>query len=256
MYKKILKSIEHREYPLPKGPWIMMQKWDHLLFMHWPVSPEIMEARLPPGLKLDTYDGDAWITIIPFKVSAMRLRKMPQLPYLGSFLELNVRTYVKHNGISGIYFFSLDASKLHVVIGARMATLPYFYARMEMKKEDSSFYFSSTRKGNESVAFKGSYQPIGAPFYPEKDSLNHWLMERYFLYTYRSGSLFRGDIHHRRWEIQEAKAKLETQAMTPFLPENVLDTKPILHYARSKRALFWMIKKVKDDDKRLPPENL
>lgn len=243
MYNKIVQSTSHREYPLPKGPWVMMQKWVDLLFLHWPVPKNVMEDLIPPELELDTYDKDAWITIIPFKVSRMRLRNMPQIPYFRSYLELNVRTYVKRNGMKGVYFFSLDASKVHAVLGARMATLPYFYANMDMRKNGDTFRFNSRRIGEESAVFNASYRPVGEPFTPQKDSLNDWLLERYYLWTYKFGSLFRVGIHHGRWEMQQAEAVIENQLVTPFIPASVLEKQPIKQYASSKIALFWMVRK-------------
>lgn len=243
MYKAIRNNTEHRECPLPHGPWVMTQKWDHLLFMHLPVSKEVMKKQIPEDLEVDTFDGEAWITIIPFKISDMRLRKMPPIPFLRSFLELNVRTYVRRNGLPGVYFFSLDADKLLAVLGARIATLPYFYAKMKMKKRADTFHYSTTRRGSSDAFFKGSYHPISESYFPEKGSLTYWLLERYYLWSYKGGALFRGDIHHSQWEIHDAEAAIMKQDMIPFLPENVHE-KPLLHYASSKRVLFWPIKKV------------
>ncbi|MGY0694206.1 YqjF family protein [Virgibacillus sp. FSP13] len=243
MYKDILKSTRHREYPMPQGPWVMMQKWEHMLFLNWPVTKHVMEAQLPPGLELDTYDGDAWISVIPFKVSKMRLRKMPKPPYFGSFLELNVRTYVKRDGIRGVYFFGLDASKLFTVLGARMATLPYFYGSMAMKQIEGSYHFYSKRQGKEPANFRGSYKPMDDLFIPDEGSIPHWLLERYYLWTYRNGSLYRGAIHHKKWEVQNAKVNLDEQSYTSFLPDNSIGSEPLMYYAPSKVALNWLIKK-------------
>lgn len=245
MYKSIRQSTQHREYPLPNGPWVMTQKWDHLLFIHWPIPQEVMEAQIPAGLELDTFDGEAWLTIIPFKISDMRLRKMPPFPFLRSFLEVNVRTYVRRNGISGIYFFSMDADKLLAILGARVATLPYFHAKMKINKGAKGYYhYSSIRRGSSDAIFKGSYRPISEAYYPEKGSLAYWLLERYYLYSYQGGALFRGGIHHRQWRIHDAEATILKQNMIPFLLENSMNEEPLLHYASSRRVLFWLIKKV------------
>ncbi|MGJ9458429.1 YqjF family protein [Oceanobacillus sp. CF4.6] len=244
MYKDILQKTEHRDDPLPDGPWLATQRWNHLLFMHLPVPKDIINKYIPMELVLDTYDGSAWITIIPFKVNNMRPRKMPPIPFLHSYLELNVRTYVKQKGVKGIYFFSLDANKLLAVLGARVATLPYFYANMKMKKKKDIFYFDSTRKGKSNASFKGSYRPTSEAYYPEKSSLNYWLLERYILWTYRNNFLFRGDIHHKRWKICDVEANIETEDMMPFLPDDTVIGNPIFHYAYSRRVLFWPIKKV------------
>lgn len=243
MYKNILHHIEHRDYPLPHGPWLATQKWNHLLFMHLPISKDTLIKYIPKALELDTYDDSAWITIIPFKVSNMRPRKLPPIPFLQSYLELNVRTYIKHNGRQGIYFFSLDADKLLAVLGARLATLPYFYANIYMKKKEDAFYFDSKRKGKSEVTFEGSYRPISEAYYPKRSSLTYWLLERYFLWSYRNNSLFRGDIHHKQWKIYDVETTIVSENMLSFLPDDTIIGEPIFHYASSKRVLFWPIKK-------------
>ena len=65
-----LKFQAHRPWPLPKGGWVMAQKWHNLLFAHWPVSPAAIRKLIPEKLELDTYDGQAWISIVPFTMSS------------------------------------------------------------------------------------------------------------------------------------------------------------------------------------------
>src|SRR5690348_5636242 len=105
-----LKVVEHRRWDLPQGPWAMAQNWEDLLFAHWPVPMEAMRALVPRGLNLDTFEGQAWIGIVPFRMSGVRLRGLPPMPGLSAFPELNVRTYVKSGGKPGVWFFSLDAA--------------------------------------------------------------------------------------------------------------------------------------------------
>ncbi|WP_010651695.1 YqjF family protein [Oceanobacillus massiliensis] len=243
MYKDILNRIEHRDHPLPAGPWLMTQRWDHLLFMHLPVSKNIMKSLIPEGLELDTYNDKAWITIIPFKVNNMRLRKVPPVPFMNSYLELNVRTYVIKNGLPGIYFFSLDANMLSAVLGARVGTIPYFYAKMSMKRMGSTYHYNSRRRGSSKAVFKGSYRPLSAPAQPKKHSLSYWLLERYFMWSHRGKQLYRVGIHHLQWEVMDVEVTIEKQEMMPFLPAEAVIGNPIFHYAHSKRVLFWPIKK-------------
>lgn len=244
MYQDILNSTSHREFPMPKGHWMMMQKWEHLLFLHWPVSPRIMKSIIPPGLELDCYGGEAWISILPFKVSKFHLRNFPSIPFYHSNLEINVRTYVKKDGISGVYFFSLDVNKLLIVLGARLATLPYFYSKMALKEKKDSFYFYCSRTGKEPAFFKGSYHPIDGSFTPKKGSLDHWLLERYFFWTNKGDSIYRGGIHHTKWEIQNAKVNIEKQSFTSFLQNDFPIEQALVHYSSSKIALNWMIQKI------------
>lgn len=244
MYKDTLNSTTHRDLPSPNEPWLMTQKWNDLLFIHLPVSKSLLEAKLPVGLELDLFKGTAWISIIPFKISNMHLRKIPPLPFLNSFLEVNVRTYVKHNGIPGVYFFSLDANNLPAVIGARIVSLPYFYAKMNMIKEKDTIYFDTIRKASSTVIFEGSYKPISKAYYPEPSSLNHWLLERYFLWSFKNNSLFQGAIHHKQWKIQDAEVTIKKQNMLPDFQDDMLVGNPTFHYADVKRVLAWPIKKV------------
>lgn len=244
MNKNILKSTEHRNYPLPKEPWAAMQDWEHLLFMHWPVYKAFIEPHIPADLELDTFDGDAWISIIPFKVNKMKVRKLPPIPFLYPFLEVNVRTYVKKDGIPGVYFFSMDASKLLAVLGGKIGTLPYFHANMKLKKRAKKFYFKSKRKNDEKESLISNYKLIGKSTVHAKGSIDHWLLERYALWSYKFDTLFRGDIHHKEWKVQPAEVNIDQETVTSFLPNNVYTTQPLVHYARSKRVFIWKIKKV------------
>src|SRR5574340_8511 len=114
-----LEHIAHRPYPPPTDrPFVMWQNWLELLFAHWPIDPEEMRPYLPPTLTLDTYDGKAWLGIVPFRMSNVRPRFLPPLPWLSFFPELNVRTYVTYDQEPGVWFFSLDAARLLAVWGA------------------------------------------------------------------------------------------------------------------------------------------
>ncbi|WP_339229640.1 DUF2071 domain-containing protein [Oceanobacillus sp. FSL K6-2867] len=243
MNRHIFTSTQHRELPLPNKLWIFTQQWHHLLFIHMPFPEQIIKAHLPEGLELDTYDGRAWISIIPFKVTGMRLRTMPALPFLSTYLEVNVRTYVKRQGIPGVYFFSMDADKLLSVLGARVITLPYFHARMKMKRQKDFLYFESNRKSHREAAFKGRYKPISKPYYPEIQSLSYWLLERYVLWTYKHGALYRGDIHHTPWKIQDAEVFIEKENMLPF-SSNKNNKMLLFQYTSYKCVFIWPIRKV------------
>src|SRR4051812_5845616 len=106
----ILKHTGHRPWPLPSGPWVMKQVWEELLFAHWPVSPEIIRPFIPGGINLDTYNDQAWLGIVPFRMSGVRPRLLPAVPWLSAFPELNVRTYVTVDNKPGVLFLSLEAA--------------------------------------------------------------------------------------------------------------------------------------------------
>lgn len=235
------KMVEHRPFPLNPMPWIMTQTWKDVLFLHWPVEEQLLRKYIPDSLDLDVYEGKAWLGFLPFEVRGMRPRLMPTLPFIGSFLELNVRTYVKYKGKPGVYFFSLDASKLAVVTMAKIGyALPYRYAEMKIERKDQEIILSSDRKhGKQSEHFQCSYRPVSPVYFSKEGSLDHWLTERYCLWTVRGKNLTRSDIHHTKWELQTADVTLRANTMAGFLPSSIFNTEPIAHYCKSKQAYFW-----------------
>src|SRR5258706_3621107 len=121
----------HRPWALPRQPWIMAMQWHDLLFMHWPIPSARIRKYIPAALTIDTFDGVAWIGVVPFWMRGVRPRLVPALPRLSAFPELNVRTYVTAQGKPGVWFFSLDAANALAVAAARLTFhLPYFRARM------------------------------------------------------------------------------------------------------------------------------
>src|ERR1700719_3421285 len=127
----ILACTAHRPWPLPSVPWIMAQSWHDLLFAHWQVDAGELRPHIPPQLAIDTFEGNAWLGVVPFRMSGVRLRWTPALPWLSAFPELNVRTYVTMQDKPGVWFFSLDAANAVAVAAARLSFhLPYFRARI------------------------------------------------------------------------------------------------------------------------------
>jgi uncharacterized protein YqjF (DUF2071 family) len=129
----VLEQTEHRPYPLPSKPWIMTQTWNRLLFAHWQVPISLLQPYIPSTLTIDTYEGIAWVGVIPFEISHLRLRGFPPVPYTTSFPEINVRTYVVKDNKPGVFFFSLDATNPLAVAAARtFFHLPYYNAKIEV----------------------------------------------------------------------------------------------------------------------------
>src|SRR5690606_26883882 len=131
----LLAQTAHREqWALPTRPWVMAQTWEHLLFAHWPISVDALRSLIPPDLSIDTFDGQAWLGVVPFEMRNVHFRAVPPMPLLSAFAELNVRTYVTHNGKPGVWFFSLDAANFPAVQFARRGYhLPYFMATMHVQ---------------------------------------------------------------------------------------------------------------------------
>jgi len=123
-----LEHLEHRPWPVPARGWTMGQTWEDLLFAHWRVPLEAVRAHVPADLEVEQHDGSAWIGVVPFRVTGLRLRGTLPLPGVSSFLELNVRTYVRAaDGKPGVWFFSLDASsRIAVEVARRTCMAPVF----------------------------------------------------------------------------------------------------------------------------------
>src|SRR5208282_2945633 len=141
-----LKQVAHRPWPLPAGGWIMAQSWHDLLFAHWPLPAAILRSHIPARLAIDTFDGRGWLGVVPFRMSGVRLRGTPAVPWLSAFPELNVRTYVVADGKPGVWFFSLDAGHAIAVAIARACFhLPYFRARMSCEERNGWIEYGSER---------------------------------------------------------------------------------------------------------------
>lgn len=248
MSRTLLGRVEHRPWPLPVGHWVIRQGWDELLFAHWPLPPAALQPLLPAGLELDTFEGVAWLGIVPFSMRRVRLRLLPSMPGVSSFPELNVRTYVIAEGRPGVWFFSLDAaSTLAVATARRWYHLPYFRARMTTRRDGDTIVYTSERahRGAPPAAFHARYRPAGSPGVAPIGSHTHWLTERYCLYCVDGqGRLCRGDIHHPPWTLQPASAEFALNTLVEPLGVALPDAPPLLHYAVRQDVVAWAIRPV------------
>jgi uncharacterized protein YqjF (DUF2071 family) len=240
---RILNEIVHRPWPLPSRSWIMAQCWHDLLFAHWPVNTAALRPFLPLPLEIDTFDGQAWLAVVPFRMSGVRLRGTPALPGLSKFPELNVRTYVVAQGKPGVWFFSLDAgNRAAVAIARAWFHLPYFRARMSCEERDGPIHYRSERAhcGAPAASLEGQYRPVDKAFSPQPGTLEHFLTERYCLYTVDGrGQLIRGEIHHPRWSLQAAEAEFSRNTMAEAAGIPLPASKPLLHFAKRQDVVVW-----------------
>jgi uncharacterized protein len=225
---------------LKAGDWIIKQNVRNVLFLHWPVAVGKLESLLPSELELDLYEGSAWIGIILFKAEATRGRFLPPIPGTASFLEMNVRTYVKCRGRSGVYFFSLNANSRQVVQVASIGSfMPYRLAQMTAGKKGSQFFFKSKlalgKAGEEEL--KLSYQPMAE--YPPDARFGQWLTERYCLWTKPKNTLLRLEIQHTPWELFHVKGEICKNTMGGFLNENLHENEPVAHYSPFKEFYLY-----------------
>ena len=156
----------HRPRPLPSGRWAMTQRWNDLLFAHWPIPVAQMAALLPDWLEVDTFQGSAWLGVVPFWLDRIKIRGVPPIPGARSFPDLNLRTYVRDQftGTPGVYCFSLDASNLLAVAVARSTTIcPTTGPRCGWSSARRGSLRSTAGGGSRSrqVIFKARYRGLG-----------------------------------------------------------------------------------------------
>jgi uncharacterized protein len=245
----IVQDTAHRPWPMPAGPWIMTQSWHDLLFAHWAVAASLIAAKLPPGLELDLFDGRAWIGVVPFWMSNVTPRGVSPLPWVSTFPELNVRTYVTVGGRPGVYFFSLDADNPLAVAAARaLFNLPYYWASMRTRVEPGAgpggvgvVHYESDRPASREprARFIGKYWPVGPCFNAQPGTLDYFLTERYCLYTTRGGQVLTVDIHHRPWPLQRADAEIQVNTMAAAAGVPHGSETPVLHFVKRLDVVAW-----------------
>jgi uncharacterized protein len=258
----VLDATEHRPYPLPTAHWRMTQRWNDLLFAHWPIPLKRMQGLVPAGVEVETFDGAAWVGVVPFWMDRVRTRSLGEhahsLPTAGSFPELNLRTYVRSRatGLHGVYFFSLDAASLLAVVGARtLFHLPYYWASVKRtttyadpgpfhyRSESRIEYESRRLLTAKSVRFAASYRGLGvadsSPSLP--GSLEYFLTERYCLFTGRGGRISVGHIHHLPWPLETAEAEIRINELPAAHGIALPDRLPVLHFARALEVYIWSL---------------
>ena len=207
---------------------VLSMQWRDLLFAHWPVSAAALRATLPAGLELDLHDGQAWVGVVPFRMTSVGVPG-------NSFAELNVRTYVVRDGRPGVWFYSLDAaSPLAVRLARRFFHLNYCDAAMSVSRAGDAIQYSSrrTHRGMAPAELDVRYAPVGAPAVAIPGSLDYWLMERYCLYAAHGGRIYRGGIRHSPWPLQPAEAEWRTVEMTRGLGFELAGPPARLAFAR------------------------
>jgi uncharacterized protein YqjF (DUF2071 family) len=239
----LLTQTAHRPWALPAGPWVMAQTWHELLFAHWPVPAAALRPLIPRSLSIDTFEGQAWLGVIPFRMSGVRLRGTPALPLLSAFPELNVRTYVEAKEKPGVWFFSLDAGNAAAVAVARAwFHLPYFRARMRSAAKGGWIDYRSERTHDRAVPaqLEVRYRSAGDASEPAAGTLAHWLTERYCLYAAGPrGRICRGEIHHPPWRLQDAQAEFADNTMAAALGVALPQATPLLYFAARQDVIVW-----------------
>lgn len=237
----------------PDGPVLMHQNWHHLLFLHWEVPPQELQRLIPAELTVDTFDGNAYVGLVLFTLTGVRPILTPPLPLISNFHEINVRTYVHLAGRDpGVWFFSLDASSAIAVAAARAAyKLPYFHSQIEFLASTDPvpiINFSSHRddpKGPNPAHAHIRYRPVeGIVTHAAPGTIEHFLMERYILYTTDDKHhLYRARVHHQPYPIHRAEVLELEETLVWAAGIRRSEVHPMRHYASEVNVKVYALER-------------
>jgi uncharacterized protein YqjF (DUF2071 family) len=245
---RLAPTLEPDQMPL------MHQNWHHLLFLHWEIPAAALQALVPPRLTIDTHEGKAYVGLVPFTITGVRASLTPPLPWISSFHEVNVRTYVHLAGRDpGVWFFSLDASSALAVAAARaMYKLAYFDANIDFNATDGplpEISFQSHRtdsRGTLPASLHVDYRPVEGPVRPAPlGTIDHFLLERYVLYAQDDGhTLYRARVHHQPYPAQRVEIAGLEETLVWAAGIRRSDAVPLRHYAREVNVKVYALEKV------------
>jgi uncharacterized protein len=220
-------------------------RWLDLLFAHWPVNREMLRPLIPdvPDLEIDTFDGRAWIGVVPFVMTDVAPRGVPGIPRFSTFPEVNVRTYVRHRGLPGVWFLSLDAASRPTVIGGRhVFHLPYHHAAMAARHHDETVDYDSERTARDGspARLTASYRPTDAVQPAAPGSFDDWSTRRMRLFSVDGRrQLWRTEIRHDPWPLQPAEATIDASELVRALGIELPSVAPALRFSKRLDVRGW-----------------
>jgi uncharacterized protein YqjF (DUF2071 family) len=237
----------------PDAPVVMHQNWHHLLFLHWEVPAEELQRLIPPALSIDTFEGNAYVGLVPFTMTGVRPLLTPPLPWISNFHEINVRTYVHRDGHDpGVWFFSLDASSAIAVAAARAAyKLPYFHSQIEfiassdpIPKIDFEAHRDDSRGATPANA-RIRYAPMeGIVTHAAPGTIEHFLVERYILYSVDDDHhLHRARVHHQAYPVRRAEVMEFEETLIWAAGIRRSEAHPLRHYASEVNVKIYPLER-------------
>lgn len=229
---------------------VMYQEWHDLLFLHWPVEPEAIQRLLPQGLTADCFAGATYVGLVPFTMRKVRPVWAPPVPWLSYFHETNVRVYVRDaQERPGVYFFSLEAANpIAVELARGLFKLPYHWARMTLKKHGEQIAYTSERLSHPPLPAhcRVTYGPTPGttPSAAKAGTLEHFLVERYRLFSVAHGVLYAGRVAHAPYQFQPAAFSELDQNLTDAAGFPALGTPPLAHYSSGVQVDVFPLERV------------
>jgi uncharacterized protein YqjF (DUF2071 family) len=236
--QEILNTTNHRPWELPNSDWKFYQEWKKVIFLHWEVDLNELQKFVPKELEIDTFDGKPWVSLVAFTMENIRPKYLPSFSPISNFDEINIRTYVKANNKTGVYFLSIEGGKyLSCKIAKALSKLPYRYSKIHR----STNRFQSTNIDFDDkldIRFK-----LGEKL-SNKSKLDKWLTERYALFQDTDESINEFEIHHLEWLVNEVdldKCELNYKRFNKLL----MNSPDKIHYSKGVQVVAWGKNKTK-----------
>ena len=235
---EILKIKNHRPWELPNESWSFYQEWNNAIFLHFKVELEELKQYIPKELEIDLFEKKPWVSVVAFTMEKIRPKNIPAFSPISNFHEINIRTYVKMNNKTGVYFLSIEGgTKLSCKIAKFISDLPYRYSFIE---RTSKLYSSSNLIFKDELCFKFE---IGKQI-KHKSKLDNWLTERYALFQETDNYINEYEIHHLPWLINNVEVKSLKCNYPRF--KNLLNNKPDkMQYSKGVKVIAWGKNRIK-----------
>lgn len=234
--QQIITNNSHRPWSLPTKRWAYYQEWNRVLFLHWRVPVELLRPLVPAALTIDTYDGQAWISLVPFTMEKIRPNGMPSFAPISNFHEINIRTYVTAGGKPGVYFHNIEAGKrLSAYLSRKLSGMPYEKATISRQQAEQAHLYTSV---NPPKAFMLHAEFETGGDITSKSPLDLWLTERYCAYVPIGATLYRYNTHHLPWPLQQVQVN---HLQTDYTLGGISLSRPpdAVHYSPGVQVIAW-----------------
>ncbi|GAA3521594.1 hypothetical protein GCM10022393_40010 [Aquimarina addita] len=230
--REILNTTEHRPWKIPTEHWKFYQEWNNVIFLHWQVELSELQKFVPKELEIDLFDGKPWISVVAFTMEKIRPKNLPSFPPISDFDEINIRTYIKSNNKSGVYFLSIEGgTSLSCKIAKGMSQLPYRYSKIKRTKNR---YESSNAEFNDKL----NVEYVIGGTKKKKTELDKWLTERYALFQDTEQSINEFEIHHVEWPINQIELK-KNQLEYPRFRNLIKNNPNKIQFSEGVKVIAW-----------------